>query len=285
MLQVENLTKYYGQHKGLSGLSFSLQAGDILGVLGPNGSGKTTLFRLLLGLIPPTVGQIILSNSKENSLIYGYLPEERSVYRDISILEQVTYLAKLKKMNRTEITRESSYWFYRFSLESQKNRLIRELSKGNQQKVQFICALIHKPSILILDEPLTGLDATNTTLFKEIMMEESKKGKIILLSSHQYEEIETFCNQVIVLNKGEVALSGQLNQLKQQDGRVLVTLDEDSHQQYKHLDGLLSIRRQGNYTVYIFKDRASAEVCVNQASNPTCKIEPISLRDLVGEYS
>lgn len=146
-----------------------------------------------------------------------------------------------------------------------------------------MCALLHKPQVLILDEPLTGLDAANVTLFKQILLEQSKMGRAILLSSHQYEEIETFCNQVILLNKGETALKGNLKQLKQADGRVLVTLDEDHQMQYRHLDGLLEIQKEGNYTSYLFEDRYSAEMLVNQASNPTCKIEPIGLRKLVEE--
>lgn len=283
MLSVRNLTKYYGQHKGLSQLSFSLASGDILGILGPNGSGKTTLFRLLLGLIQPTEGEIQIPFNKNQSLFFGYLPEERSVYKDITVKEQITYLGRLKNMKPKIIERELNYWFYRFDMLKYQKHLIRELSKGNQQKVQFMCALLHKPQVLILDEPLTGLDAANVTLFKQILLEQSKMGRAILLSSHQYEEIETFCNQVILLNKGETALKGNLKQLKQADGRVLVTLDEDHQMQYRHLDGLLEIQKEGNYTSYLFEDRYSAEMLVNQASNPTCKIEPIGLRKLVEE--
>ena len=283
MLKVRDLTKYYGQHRALSELSFSLSATDILGILGPNGSGKTTLFRLLLGLIQPNDGYIEIPSHKNQSLYFGYLPEERSVYKDISVKEQIVYLAQLKKMKLKDIEKELNYWLYRFDMLKVKNHYIRELSKGNQQKVQFICALIHKPKILILDEPLTGLDAANVTLFKQIMLEQSKMGKAILLSSHQYEEIETFCNQVLLLNKGETSLKGDLRDLKHEDGRVVVTLDDDQQLQYKYLDGLLDIKKEGNYTAYTFEDRYSAEILVNQASNPTCKIEPIGLRRLVEE--
>lgn len=283
MIKVSQLSKFYGQHRALSELSFSLSGGDVLGILGPNGSGKTTLFRLLLGLIQPSDGEIILPDNHKRSLVLGYLPEERSVYKDISVIEQITYLARLKKMKPKLIERELNYWFYRFNMNNLKHHLIRELSKGNQQKVQFICALIHKPKILILDEPLTGLDAANVTLFKQVILEQSKMGRAILLSSHQYEEIETFCNQVILLNKGETFMKGDLRELKLNDGRVVVTLDEDKFLQYKDLEGLIDIRKEGNYTIYTFENRYYAEMLVSQAINPTCKIEPIGLRRLVEE--
>lgn len=285
MLSIKNLTKYYGQHKGLSSLSFSLSSGDVLGILGPNGSGKTTLFRMLLGLIPKSSGEIIFNENASRSTFFGYLPEERSVYRDISVIQQISYLARLKKMNRETIRKETQYWLTRFNLLEQKDQMIKSLSKGNQQKVQFICALIHKPEVLILDEPLTGLDASNVTLFKDIIFEQSQKGRIILLSSHQYEELETFCNQIVLLKKGETILKGNLAQLKQADGRVNVILDQDEELQYRNMNGVLTARTMGNYSHYMFKDRLSAQAVLASVSSSTLRIEPISLRQLVQEAS
>lgn len=285
MLKVEKLTKYYGQHLGLKELSFSLAPGDVIGILGPNGSGKTTLFRLLLGLIPATSGEIIIPSTKSKSQYFGYLPEERSVYRDISVYDQITYLARLKKMNQKKIDRETDYWLKKFNLLEQKHKLIRQLSKGNQQKVQFICALIHHPSVLILDEPLTGLDAQNVSLFKEVIIEQSKRGKCILLSSHQYEELETFCHQIVLLQKGETKLQGKLEDLKLTDGRVNVTIDQDSECQYQNLEGLTRVKQEGHYTLYTFKNRNFADNMIRQVSSNTLRIEPIGLRDLVEEVA
>lgn len=283
MLRVNKLTKYYGQHLGLKELSFSLSAGDVLGILGPNGSGKTTLFRLLLGLIPPTSGRIELQTSKPNSRFFGYLPEERALYRDITVREQIIYLGKLKKLEKSEIERETNYWISRLGLQELQHKLIKQLSKGNQQKVQLICALLHRPSVLILDEPLTGLDAYNVSLFKEIMMEQSQRGKIILLSSHQYEEIETFCHQIILLKKGVCKLKGKILDLKQEDGRVNVIIDQDQEQQYRHLAGVLNIKTEGNYTIYTFRDRYDALCLIQQNRSLTQRLELIGLRDLVEE--
>ncbi len=283
MLEVNQLEKYYGDHLGLDKLSFTLKPGSIIGILGPNGSGKTTLFRMLLGLIPPTSGEIRIPNQKRQSLYFGYLPEERSVYRDISVLEQITYLGRLKKIDKDKLKRDINNWLIRFDLIDQQHKLIKQLSKGNQQKVQFICALLHNPQILILDEPLTGLDAQNVSLFKAIIFEQAQRGKSILLSSHQYEEIETFCNEIILLRKGKVVLKGNLKQLKQEDGRINVIIDQDLELQYRHLGGVLSAKREGNFSIYTFVDRPSAKLLTRYCSSSTLRLEPIGLRNLVEE--
>lgn len=283
MLEVNQVVKYYGNHLGLDKLSFTLKPGSIIGILGPNGSGKTTLFRMLLGLIPPTSGEILIPNQKRQSLYFGYLPEERSVYRDISVLEQITYLGKLKKIEKQKLKRDYNNWLMRFNLVDQQHKLIKQLSKGNQQKVQFICALLHNPQILILDEPLTGLDAQNVSLFKSIIFEQAQRGKSILLSSHQYEEIETFCNEIILLRKGKVVLKGNLKQLKQEDGRINVIIDQDLELQYRHLGGVISAKREGNFSIYTFIDRQSAKLLTRYCSSSTLRLEPIGLRNLVEE--
>lgn len=283
MLEVNQVVKYYGDHLGLDKLSFTLKPGSIIGILGPNGSGKTTLFRMLLGLIPPTSGEIRIPNQKRQSLYFGYLPEERSVYRDISVLEQLTYLGRLKKIDKDKLKRDINNWLIRFDLIDQQHKLIKQLSKGNQQKVQFICALLHNPQILILDEPLTGLDAQNVSLFKTIIFEQAQRGKSILLSSHQYEEIETFCNEIILLRKGKVVLKGNLKDLKQEDGRINVIIDQDLELQYRHLGGVLSAKREGNFSIYTFVDRQSAKLLTRYCSSSTLRLEPIGLRNLVEE--
>lgn len=283
MLEVNQVVKYYGNHLGLDKLSFTLKPGSIIGILGPNGSGKTTLFRMLLGLIPPTSGEILIPNQKRQSIYFGYLPEERSVYRDISVLEQITYLGKLKKIEKQKLKRDCNNWLMRFKLVDQQHKLIKQLSKGNQQKVQFICALLHNPQILILDEPLTGLDAQNVSLFKSIIFEQAQRGKSILLSSHQYEEIETFCNEIILLRKGKVVLKGNLKQLKQEDGRINVIIDQDLELQYRHLGGVISAKREGNFSIYTFIDRQSAKLLTRYCSSSTLRLEPIGLRNLVEE--
>ncbi|NLW29123.1 MAG: ATP-binding cassette domain-containing protein [Erysipelothrix sp.] len=288
MLEVKNLTKIYGDTVGLDQLSFKCENHDILGILGHNGSGKTTLFRLLLGLIHKTKGEIIVEKGIHQQTYFGYLPEERSLYKDISVEKQIIYLSKLKKMRKEEIEERMKYWLERFELSAFRKTMIRELSKGNQQKVQFVCALIHNPHILILDEPLTGLDANNVRLFKQIMVEQSKMGKIILLSSHQYEELEEFCSQIILLKKGINVLSGYLNQLKQTDPRLCVTINNDDGLMYQTNENVYKSQRMGNYSRYILSDKTKQFDFLNTIDLSTItyiKVEQITLRDLVQEAS
>lgn len=288
MLEVKNLTKIYGDTVGLKQLSFKCENHDILGILGHNGSGKTTLFRLLLGLIHKTEGDIMTKEGINKQTYFGYLPEERSLYKDISVEKQIMYLSKLKKMGKDSIIDRMNYWLERFEMSDYRKTKIRELSKGNQQKVQFICALIHNPHILILDEPLTGLDANNVRLFKQIMIEQSKMGKIILLSSHQYEELEEFCSQVILLKKGINVLSGYLNQLKQIDPRLCVTINNDKELMYQTNDDVYQSHRMGNFSRYILKDKSKQAEFLDKLDFTTItyiKVEQITLRDLVQEAS
>lgn len=288
MLEIKNLTKIYGKTVGLSNLSFKCDNHDILGILGHNGSGKTTLFRLLLGLIHKTEGEIIMKEGINKQTYFGYLPEERSLYKDISVEKQIIYLSKLKKMDKEKIIDSMNYWLDRFEMSPYRKTTIRELSKGNQQKVQFICALIHNPHILILDEPLTGLDANNVKLFKQIMIEQSKMGKIILLSSHQYEELEEFCSQVILLKKGVNVLSGYLNQLKQTDPRLCITINNDKEMKYQTNKHVCRSDSMGNFSRYILSDKSKQFDFLERIDLTAItymKVEQITLRDLVQEAS
>lgn len=282
MLQVKELTKDYGQHRALSMVSFSLQKGKVLGVLGPNGSGKTTLFRILLGLIPKTSGDIQLSYVSANQL-YGYIPEERALHREITVFQQLYFVSQLRNIEKSRRIEKINYWLNRLNLVNQKEQLVRSLSKGNQQKVQLICALIHNPPILILDEPLTGLDAHNVEVFKEIILQQALMGKMIILSSHQYEALETFCDDILLLQKGEMKLYGNIKTLQQQDGRVCVTIDEDEGFAFKHFEGLLHKRKSGKLSQYIFESREKAQLMIQECNCPTIRLDPIGLRELVGE--
>lgn len=247
MLSVEHLTKYYGQNIGVHDLSFKIKKGKILGILGSNGSGKTTTFRVLLGLIEKTSGKIMYDGKEldfTDKRLFGYLPEEKSMLRDLKVKDQITYLARLKKVEKDEIEKQLDYWLKYLNIERYKNAKVQTLSKGNMQLVQIICALIHQPQILIFDEPLNGLDLENVDLFKRLCEKLKNEGKIILISSHQYNNIEEMVDEVVYLYKGETCFKGNLNRLKKKHvERVLVTdsdiLSEDD-------EGVISIEKVGN---------------------------------------
>lgn len=283
MLEIENVSKSYGDKRALKSTTINIKPGQILGIMGHNGSGKTTLFRLCLGLLRPDSGQIRLNNKQINPIECGYLPEERAVYKDVSVTELITYLAKLKKMKKETIEMRLKYWLEKFKLTEVASVKMGSLSKGNQQKVQFVCALIHNPKLLILDEPLTGLDAANTNLFKEVITNQSQMGKIILLSSHQYEEIEQFCDDVLLLSQGNTVLQGNLDELKRVDKRICVTVKQTVN--LNSDQGLLSVKNHGRFTQYCFMNREYVEQALFNVAYDYIKVEPISLRELVGETS
>ena len=215
MLKVENVVKYYGDLLAVDNLT--VDDGEIFGLLGLNGAGKTTTFRMILGLIDDYKGNITLDGKKidynETDKI-GFLTEERSLLTKLTVLEQITYYGVLKGIPEGDIPKKLDYWLEVFGITEYKNKKIKELSKGNQQKVQFISAIINEPKLLILDEPFSGLDPINVELFKKVILDFKKKGTSIIFSSHRMEHVELFCDRLVVLVKGKSVLSGYLKDIK-----------------------------------------------------------------------
>ena len=217
MLKVDGVTKYYGNLLAVDNLSFTVRDGEIFGLLGLNGAGKTTTFRMILGLIDDYTGKITLDGEKIDYKItdkIGFLTEERSLLTKLTVKEQIVYYGVLKGIPENEIDKKLDYWLKEFGIEGYKNRKIKELSKGNQQKVQFISAIINEPKLLILDEPFSGLDPINVELFKKVILDFKKKGTSIIFSSHRMEHVELFCDRLVVLVKGKSVLSGYLKDIK-----------------------------------------------------------------------
>lgn len=227
MLVFNNVSKSYGKRTGIRNVSFSLQAGEIMAVLGANGSGKTTTFRLLLGLIAPDAGEIIAAAEAQRK--FGYLPEERSLLKEHVVYRQVAFFAKLKKMKDEEIEIAYQKWENILKIKEYRYKRIRELSKGNQQKVQLLCCLIHNPQIVILDEPFTGLDQENVLLLQRVIQQLKIEKKIILLSSHQHQHIEDLCDKLLLLQQGEARYFGSIKELKQQYHSAYLTLDSSDY--------------------------------------------------------
>lgn len=221
MLKVENIYKNYGTVKAVNGLSFECQEGEIFGLLGENGAGKTTTFRIIMGLIDASKGTVTLDKepidySKTDKI--GFVTEERSLLTKLTVLEQAKFYGALKNMSEEEIEKALTYWLKRFEIVDYKNRKIKELSKGNQQKIQFICAVMNHPKLLILDEPFTGLDPINVKMLKDAVYDLKKEGCSIIFSSHQMEYIEEFCEKLVILVKGKAILNGYLKDIKKEYG-------------------------------------------------------------------
>jgi len=225
MLKVDHVTKYYDKFKAVDDLSFEVKPGEIFGLLGVNGAGKTTTFRMIMGLLDPTEGKITLNGKSINYDVtneIGFLTEERSLLTKMTVKEQCVYYGILKGMKEEDVLSrldELLNKFYKneekFDLEKFKNKKIKELSKGNQQKIQFITAIMHKPKLVILDEPFSGLDPFNVELFENEIEEMASNGSMIIFSSHRMEHVELFCKKLVILMNGKSVLEGYLKDIKE----------------------------------------------------------------------
>lgn len=215
-LRVENVTKTFEDKVAVDSISFEIDKPGVFGLLGTNGAGKTTTIRMMLGILKKNQGQISW-NGKEvtrKNVNFGYLPEERGVYPKTKVYNQLMYFARLKGMSKKEADESIDYWLKKLNVEEYKFKEAEKLSKGNQQKIQFITAIIHNPDLVILDEPFSGLDPVNTEMLKNIILELIEKGKYIVMSSHQMISIEEFCTDILILNKGKTVLKGNLKDIK-----------------------------------------------------------------------
>lgn len=218
-LDIAQLEKAYGAQRVLKGVSFSVQPGSIMGLLGPNGAGKSTLIRSVMGIVEPDAGSIRLNGeawSREGVRGIGYLPEERGLYKDMKVGEQAVYFARLKGMAKADAIRALKAWFERLEVDGWWDRKVSDISKGMAQKIQFICTVVHKPSLLILDEPLSGFDPINARRIIDAVRELAADGTSILLSTHDMPSVERLCDEVVLLNGGEVVLSGQADVLREE---------------------------------------------------------------------
>ena len=250
MLKVEHVTKKYGELVAVDDLSFEVNDGEIFGLLGLNGAGKTTTFRIILGLLDDYTGNITIDNEHINYKIsdkIGFLTEERSLLTKMTVLEQIIYYGSLKSLSEEEIKKRLDYWLSRFEISEYKNKKIKELSKGNQQKVQFISAIINEPKLLILDEPFSGLDPINVELFKSVILELKKKGTSIIFSSHRMEHVELFCEKLAVLVKGKSVLQGKLTDIKKNyKKKNLVVIGNIDPDKIKKCNGVENISKVGD---------------------------------------
>ena len=218
MLKLENVVKTYDAYKAVDDVSFEIPEGKIFGMLGPNGAGKTSIIRIITTITRADSGQIWLNGERlteRNVGNIGYMPEERGLYKKMKVGEQLMYLAQLKGMTYNDAKREIMGWMTKFQIEDWWNKKVDELSKGMQQKVQFIATVVHRPKLLILDEPFTGLDPLNATLIQDEIYELHKQGTTIIFSTHRMEQVEEICDSIVLINKGKNVLEGNVTDIKQ----------------------------------------------------------------------
>ena len=269
-VEAQNISKTFGEVQALKDLSFVIEKGKALGLLGRNGAGKTTAIRILLGILPSDTGKVLVDNKKlsfdENA--FGYLPEERGLYLKYTVKSQLMHFASLYGMKKKEALNSIEYWLEKFEISEYLNKKVETLSKGNKQKIQLIVAVMHDPEVIILDEPFSGLDPVNVELFKTVIRELLAKGKTLIFSSHRMADVEEFCDDIIMLKKGETILQGNLDKIKEDYGiKGLIVEGEEKVQDFLKELGFESLEfKKGSYRVNL-KDLEKGKELLRKITN------------------
>lgn len=267
MLKLSHVTKYYGDFLAVDDLSFEVKDGEIFGLLGVNGAGKTTTFRMITGLLDKTSGSITFNGKKIDYSVtdkLGFLTEERSLLTKLTVLEQAKFYGGLKGMSDKDIENRLDYLLEKLEITEYKNKKIKELSKGNSQKVQFIMSIINSPKLLILDEPFSGLDPINIELFKRLILELKSEGTSIIFSSHRMEHVEYFCESLVILVHGKTVLKGNLKQIKEDYQKKNIMIEADaSMDELKNIKGVEKVDEIGNTFVVSISDKSYVQNVFN----------------------
>ena len=270
-LILENVSKTFVSKKAVDGISFSLNRPQVFGLLGTNEAGKTTTIRMLLGIIKKDSGEITWNGKKvdRKSVNFGYLPEERGVYPKVKIYDQLMYFAELKGMNKQEANNAIQNWAKKLKVEEYMEMPAEKLSKGNQQKIQFMTAIIHNPELVVLDEPFSGLDPVNTELLKNIIIDLVKRGKYVIMSAHQMATIEEFCTDILILNKGKTVLQGNLREIKEgyPANRLQIEVNEKINKYVEKFGLEIENEKNNDYTIKINNEKKAHELLQELVKN------------------
>ena len=270
-LILENVSKTFVSKKAVDGISFSLNRPQVFGLLGTNGAGKTTTIRMLLGIIKKDSGEITWNGKKvdRKSVNFVYLPEERGVYPKVKIYDQLMYFAELKGMNKQEANNAIQNWAKKLKVEEYMEMPAEKLSKGNQQKIQFMTAIIHNPELVVLDEPFSGLDPVNTELLKNIIIDLVKRGKYVIMSAHQMATIEEFCTDILILNKGKTVLQGNLREIKEgyPANRLQIEVNEKINKYVEKFGLEIENEKNNDYTIKINNEKKAHELLQELVKN------------------
>ena len=253
-LMVEHIDKSFGQLHVIKDLSMEVKEGSIFGFLGANGAGKTTTMRMILDIIRPDTGRITWNGKDMREMPrrnLGYLPEERGLYPKVEVQEQLIFLARLNGLSKSAAVKQLDEWLERFDITGYRNMKVEELSKGNQQKIQFLATILHDPLLLIMDEPFSGLDPVNANLLKEAFLEMHRRGKTMIFSTHQLEQVEELCEDVLIIDKGQTIIQGSVREVKRSQGRNVARLKLDNDPQALWLDTLEGVQVKKRRQDYI----------------------------------
>ena len=250
-IELNSVRKTYGEFVAVDNLSFRIEQGAVFGLLGPNGAGKTSTIRMMIGITAPDLGEIRMFEQpfqRPHLQRVGYLPEERGLYKKMKVLDQLVFLGELHGLSATVAQQKATEWCQKLEIAEKLQNKVEELSKGMQQKIQFIAALLHDPDFVIMDEPFFGLDPVNASLLKDVMLELKKKGKTILFSTHRMDQVEKLCDSICLINKGKPVLQGALKQIKARYGKSNIQIEYDGNGAFLEQNPLVSsYNNYGNY--------------------------------------
>lgn len=270
-LKLQNVSKKFAEKQAVDNISFELEKPGVFGLLGTNGAGKTTTIRMLLGIIKKDSGEITWNGKKveRKHVNFGYLPEERGVYPKSKVQDQLLYFAELKGMNKKEAITSINEWAKILKVEEYLQMPAEKLSKGNQQKIQFMTAILHDPELIVLDEPFSGLDPVNAEIIKKVMIDLVAKGKYIIMSSHQMTSIEEFCTDILILNKGKTVLQGNLKEIKSTypANRIEVNTHENIDKYIQKFDMKIELQKDNDYLINIKNEEDAHNLLSELVSN------------------
>jgi len=280
-LVLKNVSKTFVGKQAVDNISFSLEKPGVYGLLGTNGAGKTTTIRMLLGIIKKDSGEITWKGKSvdRKNVNFGYLPEERGVYPKTKIIDQLMYFAELKGMKKQDAIQAINKWAKELKVDEYLQMPAEKLSKGNQQKIQFMTAIIHNPELVVLDEPFSGLDPVNTEILKNIIIDLVKNGKYIIMSAHQMATIEEFCSDILILNKGKTVLQGNLKQIKETypANRAEINVNQDISSYIKEFELEIENETNNNYILKITNEENTHKL-LNRLVNEGIKVDKFEIK-------
>jgi ABC-2 type transport system ATP-binding protein len=280
VIELRNVTKRFDDFVAVGNLSFDVRQGSIFGLLGPNGAGKTTSIRMIVNITAPDEGEVLVMGDRVNPKLQqriGYLPEERGLYKKMKIIDQLVFFGNLKGIGSADATTRADRWLERLGLSEWRNKKPADLSKGMQQKVQFIATVLHEPEVMILDEPFSGLDPVSVNLLKGVIVELKERGKTIIFSTHQMEQVEQMCDDICLINKATKVLGGSLREVKRRYGKNTVILDYEGANSFLGPDVVKRVNQFPNYSEILLNEGVDPQEVLRRALGAGARVNRFEL--------
>jgi ABC-2 type transport system ATP-binding protein len=270
VVELAEVSKFYESKVAVNNLSFSIEAGQMFGLLGPNGAGKTSTIRMMMGITLPDAGHIRLFDKpfgRQSLELVGYLPEERGLYKKMKVLDQLVFLGQLHGLNLVDARKSATAWAVRLEIDTVLQQKTEQLSKGNQQKVQFIASILHSPKLIVMDEPFSGLDPVNASLLQNILLELKDQGNAILFSTHRMDQVEKLCDSICLIDKGKAMLTGRVREIKSALGRNRIIVEFEGDSTFLNSQEIAEVKSYSGHTEIRLREHGDAQKLLREAAN------------------